>query len=130
MKIKSRISPVISFHPQTEYILQEKFFNPILTKFFQFRKHKNYVQIKSHDVIHPVEFDTVEIDYLYSVMLKHVGGFGSKKTITYAVIHDAHYMTEVCPATGIKFSEIRLGKIPVFYYLYFDLHDIIDFITT
>ncbi len=126
----------VSFKPQVTEFLNKNFILPRIGVFFENKRGDG------HD-IWPIDRDSIvsevdwSLDYVYNILLNELQKDEQGKikhyhryTITFDV-DLAPYESEIrCPVTdtNIKYGQITLGEVPVFYYIYIDLQEMLRFL--
>lgn len=133
----SSFNPVVSLNPTVQHKVNEEFIKPILKKFFQNKGGIDaYEELDPDKIKTEVEFsqqDTKE-SYVKSYVYKELMNVISKNDEgiiefkrRYVVSFD-EYLTTFKEEGDIKYGELRLGDIPILYFIYIDLQKLIKFI--
>ena len=133
----SIFNPVVSLNPLVRQRVNEEFIYPILDSFFKDKGGINsYEELDPDKIQTEIEFkkkDTIE-SYVKSYVYKEVMNTISKNddgTINFKpryVVSFDQDLTDFKEERGIKYGELRLGDVPILYFIYIDLQELIRFI--
>jgi hypothetical protein len=133
----SIFNPVISLNPLVRQRVNEEFIYPILHIFFKDKGGINsYEELDPDKIKTEIEFkkkDPIE-SYVKSYVYKEVMNTISKNddgTINFKpryVVSFDQDLTDFKEERGIKYGELRLGDVPILYFIYIDLQELIRFI--
>jgi hypothetical protein len=133
----SIFNPVVSLNSQVRKIVNEDFIYPILERFFKDRGGvDSYEELDPDKIKTEIEFsqkDTQE-SYVKSYVYKELMNVISKSddgTINFKpryVVSFDQELTDFKEKMGIKYGELRLGDVPILYFIYIDLQELIRFI--
>lgn len=133
----SIFNPVVSLNPLVRQRVNEEFIYPILEDFFQEKGG-----IDSYEELHPdkikteVEFSQTDVQesyvksYVYKELMNEISKSDHGKINfkpRYVVSFD-QYLTDFKEDRGIKYGELRLGDVPILYFIYIDLQKLIGFL--
>lgn len=133
--VLSQFNPIASLKPKIRKAVNERFILPILEEFFI-----NKGGIDNHSELDPDKLKT-EIEfvkaknfvktYIYKEIINEIGKKEEKVVFKpkYVITFDedlANYDEE----NNIKYGVIRLGQVPILYYILIDLQQLIKFIKT
>jgi hypothetical protein len=131
--ILSQYNPVASLKPSTRKKVNDLFINPLLTAFF-FDKGgiELYEELDPDKLITEVEFVTVENfvkTYIYREIINDIKKVGNEIIFKprFLICYDSD-LTNYQEENNVKYGVIRLGEIPILYYIYIDLQAVIRFI--
>ncbi len=126
---KSVYVPYLSFKDGAHKKLNEEYISPLIKRFFELKKIDNYEELNKEDMISDKDFNNFKIDYFYEYIIgdisKREGGKIIHK-IRYSITFDKDLTPK--EEDGIYYGEINLGCKPIFYYIYFDLQDMLRFL--
>jgi hypothetical protein len=133
----SIFNPVVSLNSQVRQIVNEEFIYPILDKFFKDKGGiDSYEELDPDKIKTEIEFqkkDTID-SYVKSYVYNEVMNTISKNddgTINFKpryVVSFDQDLTQFKEKRGIKYGELRLGDVPILYFVYIDLQELIRFI--
>ncbi len=97
--------------------------------FFQSKGIDNYCPLNAERYVPDLNFKEVEFKYFYDYVLNDIKKESNRihHTIKYCVTLDQKDTDKICEKTEIKYSEILLNKKPIFYFIYLDFQEIMDF---
>lgn len=141
----SKYVPYVSFQPDTRDFLNEQFIKKQkIEPFFKVRNIVDYKAIERDCLFSEIDYkikgtkfpvgnqEKGFFDILYTEYFKYIKKteeFGKIECPTmYAITFDKDLTPQQCPQTNIHYGEIKLYKKPVFYYIYIDLQEMIDFL--
>ncbi|MFK5968917.1 MAG: hypothetical protein QM487_02190 [Candidatus Marithrix sp.] len=129
-EVESSLVPYLSFDKETASSINENLITPRVKKFFQARQIDKYHPINAEKYISDLDFKTVDFKYLYENILVGIKKEAGKivHEVKYCVTLDEETTKETCKQTNIKYSEILLNKKPIFYFIYFDFKEIMNFV--
>ena len=127
---KSLYVPFLHFGEKTASKVNERFIKPKVKSFFDIRGIKTYDSINVEHHISDLDFNNVELSYFYEVILSNIRKNSGSVThnIKYCITLDENVTNKTCEKTFIKYSEILLYKQPIFYFIYFNFNEIIEFV--
>jgi len=127
--------PYLYFGKESPRFVNEEFIKPRIEKFFNIRKIKKYEPINVTEYISDLNFNdsqTVPFSYFYDHILvgitKDTSSGEIHHIVKYGITLDEQVTSKVCKETNIKYDEILLNKKPIFYFIYFDLKEILRFL--
>jgi hypothetical protein len=127
----SNYIPYLTFTEKTNVYLNSNYIKPIVTNFFETRNIKDYKFIQVESSISDIDFDSIEFDYFYKYLLEDINrnndgtiSFSTKFTISF----DKELCNKFCDRTRTYYENIMIGSNPVFYFIYVDFHEVINFI--
>jgi len=125
--------PYLSFNKEKFEIINKNFIEPKIQEFFKAREIKQYEPIDITKYISDLDFSNstrIPFSYFYEYILLGIKKESGKifHTIKYGITFDEDVTSQTCKKTKIKYDEILINKKPIFYFIYFDLKDIIQFI--
>lgn len=107
--------------------------------FFEYRDIENYTEVSAPSAISDSDFRTeynggVPFCYFYDIIFENTNKKDETVSgVSYTITFDRHLARADedkkgghCSHTDLHFSTILLGEEPVFYYLYFDLQEILS----
>ena len=129
-EVTSFYVPYLSFCENTSRFLAKNFIEPKVKEFFDTKKIDKYDLIDTEKYISDLDFETVHFSYFYENILADITKKDGKihHTIKYGITFDEEVTSKTCEQTKIKYDEISLNKKPIFYFIYFDLKEIMRFL--
>jgi len=133
--VLSQFNPIASLKPKTRKAVNERFILPILTSFFANKGGiSNFSELDPDKLITEIEFVKTENfvkTYIYKEIIDEISKQGKKVVFKpkYVITFDedlANYGKE----NDTKYGVIRLGEVPILYYILIDLQQLIKFIKT
>ncbi|MFU8787529.1 MAG: hypothetical protein ACNA7G_00785 [Methylobacter sp.] len=109
---------------------------PLLKKFFDARKIKNYKAINENAGFADLDFNRKNFadffSHFYNFIVDNIHKDGGQVeiTITYCITLDETNCSKICEKTLIRYDEIMLYQQPVFYFIYVDIKDIFNYLRT
>lgn len=125
--------PYLSFNKKASDVINNKFITPKIDRFFVARRiaKGKYKPIDVTKYISDLDFKTVSFSYFYENILADITKKQSGEilhTVKYGITFDEEVTHKICEETKTKYDEILLNKKPIFYFIYFDLKEIIIFL--
>lgn len=124
----SSFVPYLYFRKEINQKINDDFIEPKVFKFFKAKNIDKYHPIDAEKYISDLDFKEVKFSYFYEEIL-----YGIKKEekiiheVKYCITLDEKVTNKTCEITKIKYDEILLNKEPIFYFIYFDFKEIMDF---
>ncbi len=130
----SNYVPYLSFCKDSQLLINEQFIRPKVKNFFEVRKISEYEHIEISQYISDLDYKTktANVQYFYKNILVDIKKSPSsgkvQSVIKYSITLDEQVTSKVCEKTKIKYDEILLNTTPIFYFIYVDLKEILDFV--
>jgi hypothetical protein len=136
-QIGNYYSPYISFSQKTKSYLDKYFIEPRIGLFLKKYKIQGG-QLNNSVLLSDIFFAEIDLgssgtsNYFYDEVLGNLlrdpktGKLAH--TVMYSITFSQTMAPSVCPETGIRYGCIKLYTTPVFYYIYFDLTDVVNFL--
>ncbi len=131
-EVESIFVPYLSFDKETASNINENLITPRVKKFFQAKQIEKYHSINAEKYISDLNFNKkdhkVEFEYFYENILIGIKKESGKivHEVKYCITLDEKNVNKTCGK--IKYSEILLNKQPIFYFIYFDFKEIMEFV--
>ncbi|OQW91297.1 MAG: hypothetical protein BWK78_05050 [Thiotrichaceae bacterium IS1] len=128
--------PYLYFGKESHRIVNEQFIEPRVKNFFDAREPKilEYKLIDVTQYISDLDWKTVPFGYFYDYILaditKDISSGKIHHVVKYGITLDEQVTSKTCEKTQIKYDEILLNTKPIFYFIYFDLKEILGFLRT
>ncbi len=130
-EVTSFYVPYLSFGKKASHLITTKYIEPMVKEFFKKKGVKKYEPIDLSKYISDLDF---EEEFLFSYFYDNILADIEKQsgnihhTIKYGITFDEEVTSKTCEITEIKYDEILLNKETIFYFIYFDLKDIMRFL--
>ena len=124
----SSFVPYLYFREETNQKINDEFIEPKVKNFFDAQKIDKYHPIDAEKYISDLDFKEVKFSYFYEDILYDIKK--EEKIINevkYCITLDEKVTNKTCEITKIKYDEILLNKKPIFYFIYIDFKEIMDF---
>jgi hypothetical protein len=124
----SSFVPYLYFREETNQKINDEFIEPKVKKFFDAQKIDKYHPIDAEKYISDLDFKEVKFSYFYEEILYDIKKEGKIiHEVKYCITLDEKVTNKTCEITKIKYDEILLNKKPIFYFIYIDFKEIMDF---
>jgi hypothetical protein len=135
-RIKEFYSPYISFSESTKIYLDEYFIAPKIKPFLE--KHQiEGGPLNSGVILSDVMFKDIELggekkSYFYDEIVGSISRDSKTGQLVHKPMYSITFSSKMapltCPQTNVQYGCIKLYTKPVFYYIYFNLTDVVDFL--
>lgn len=103
------------------------FINKRISTFFEARGIKEYIAVDINNFLSEKEFmESKNTERLYKAIYRNISSYDVIPLC--CPVWKKSAADQVCEASGIRFSEIIFGKVPLIYYIYFDIDELHDFV--
>lgn len=126
--------PYLYFRKEINQSINDYFIKPKVEQFFKVPDRDKYQShpIDAEKYISDLDFKEVEFSYFYQEILFDIKKDDSENKIIhevkYCITLDEKVTNKTCEITKIKYDEIVLNKKPIFYFIYIDFKEIMDFV--